>query len=329
MKNPREIAKFILKLGVGAAVVTYVLHSRMIDFEAMKSILFSPWNLLIVMAMLNLSAACCALRWYQLSRVQGLSLSRFTMYELIMIGSFFNTFMPGAVGGDVIKAWYVAGREPARKMRAVYIMFLDRVLGLAVIVFYAAFTLVFYRQWLPVHPELKWLAAGIWGFSSACLLFGGLFFLSRFLGWSFLDRLLHRLERWPRLHDLLQSTFAYRNHFGVLLLALTLSAVSILGQNVLYKIQGDLLGIPMDIAHYLFIVPVVMTVSAVPILPGGIGVGQVAFFKLFEWTGMANPQQGATLCTVMQVYTILFNCTGAFFYLRFRRQPTLAPGLSG
>jgi hypothetical protein len=51
-------------------------------------------------------------------------------------------------------------------------------------------------------------------------------------------------------------------------------------------------------------------------------VGQVAFYTLFQWVGSTNPEQGATLCTLMQVYTILFNCIGAFFYLKFKRKPS-------
>jgi uncharacterized membrane protein YbhN (UPF0104 family) len=74
-------------------------------------------------------------------------------------------------------------------------------------------------------------------------------------------------------------------------------------------------------ARYFFIVPIGLTVSAIPILPGGIGVGQVAFYTLFQWVGYPHPEQGATLCTLMQVYTILFNCVGAIFYLKFKRRP--------
>lgn len=326
MKTRGDIVKFVLKLGVGAGLVVYVLHSKMIDFDALKTVLFAPRNLLMAAVFFFISAGCCALRWHLLSRVQNLSLSRFTMFELIMIGNFFNTFMPGAVGGDVIKAWYVAGREPAKKMRAVFTMFLDRVVGLAVVVFYSAITLLFYTDWLPLHPELKWLAAAIWGFSVAALTGAGIFFSLRPKHWARLEKFTASFARWPWAQRLIDSTLLYRGQFTTVMKSIALSAVSILGMNILYKLVGDQLGIPMDLAHYFFIVPVTMTISAVPILPGGIGVGQVAFFKLFQWVGMANPQQGATLCTVMQVYTILFNCTGAFFYLKFKRQPLLVEG---
>jgi host factor-I protein len=61
--------------------------------------------------------------------------------------------------------------------------------------------------------------------------------------------------------------------------------------------------------------------TAVPLLPGGIGVGQVAFFTLFQWANVPNPELGSTLCTLMQVYTILFNCLGAIFYVKYKKKP--------
>ncbi len=324
MTTKRGLIKFFTKLGVGVALVVYLLQSNMIHFESFRAFLYSPRNLAVAAVFFFFSAVCCALRWYLLSRVQGLSLSRVTMFELIMIGNFFNTFMPGSVGGDVIKAWYVAGREPSRKMRAVFTMFLDRVVGLAVIVFYSALTLLFYTGWLSVHPELKLLGAAIWGFTAASLILGISFFALAPQAMAFYRRgpspavsLALARASCPQHFDLPRA-FSRYSCFARLIRPLHSRAQFTLQD------PGDQLGIAMDLAHYFFVVPITMTVSAIPILPGGIGVGQVAFYKLFQWIGMANPEQGATLCTVMQVYTIFVQCcTGAFFYLKFKRQPIL------
>jgi len=82
----------------------------------------------------------------------------------------------------------------------------------------------------------------------------------------------------------------------------------------------------MSYGQYFFVVPLALTVSAVPLLPGGIGTGQVAFFTLFKWMGVSDPELGGTLCTLMQIYTILFNCLGAAFYLKSKRKvPTNLP----
>jgi glycosyltransferase 2 family protein len=320
-KTLNETLQLALKALLGLALIAYVLRSRMIDFEALSGMLFSVKNLAIGFAFLTSTAACCSLRWYLLSKAQGLSLGITSMFQLTMIGSFFNTFMPGSVGGDVIKAWYVAGREPQRKTKAIFTVILDRAIGLSVFFFYSAVTFVFYFQWLQARPQMCLLAYGIWGFTLASALIATVFFISvsyKVPGSRWVKR---QVQRFGLVHKMFEATVLYRHHPKTVLAALGISAVSVFLSTLLFKIQGDALGIPLSLSQYFFVVPIGMTIAAAPILPGGIGVGQVAFFTLFSWAGLENPEQGATLCTLIQVYTILFNCMGAFFYVRFRRQP--------
>lgn len=317
----RDLTLLALKLVVGFALVFYVLKSRMIDFRALGGVLFSPGNLATGFCFLMFSAVCCTLRWYLLAAAQGLSLTFSSTFQLTMIGMFFNTFMPGSVGGDLIKAWYVAGREPKRKTKAIFTVILDRVIGLSVFFFYAAVTLLFYHRWLDDHTELRLLAYGIWGFTLFSAIFSAVFFISLSYRLPGTQWVRSQLSRVKILYNLFEATVLYRHHARTIIASLGLSAASIFGMTVLFKLQGNSLGIPLELALYFFVVPIGLTISAAPILPGGIGVGQVAFYTLFQWAGLQNPEQGATLFTLIQVYTILFNCIGAFFYVRFRRQP--------
>jgi len=315
----RERLKLGLKLLLGAVLIYYVLRSKMVDFYQLKLVLFSPLNLVISLLFLAFATLCCATRWYLLVRAQDLSLTRKELFELTMIGNFFNTFMPGSVGGDLIKAWYVAGQEPKRKTKAIFTVLLDRMVGLSVIVFYAASTLLFYTEWLEQRRELQVLAYSVWGFTGASLLLTFLFFFNR--NGKAVIRVPKILRRVEAIAKVIDAGLLYRNHLTAVIFAVLLSALSVFGTNLLYQIQGTTLGISLPFSQYLFIVPVALTVSAIPILPGGIGVGQVAFFTLFQWMNIPNPERGGTLCTLMQIYTILFNCIGAFFYLRFKRRP--------
>lgn len=314
------VAKTVFKLVLGLVLVAYVLRSGMVDFKTLRSVLTNPTNLLISFAFLSFSTLCCGFRWYLLVRAQGLSPSFRNLLELTMIANFFNTFMPGSVGGDLIKAWYIAGQQPQNKTKAVFTVLLDRVIGLAVIIFYAAVTLAFYSGWLKERPQLQILAYSIWAFSALSIIGALLFFASKGRPNGLSQRLLNRVSRFKRLHTITEALLLYRKHTGTVVIAIGLSALSILGTTLLFSIQGSSSGIQMDLAHYFFVVPIGITVSAVPLLPGGIGVGQVAFYTIFQWTG-ANPEQGATLCTLMQVYTLVFNFCGGIFYLKYKRQP--------
>jgi uncharacterized protein (TIRG00374 family) len=148
----RGFGKWLLKLGIGALLIYYVLHSRMIDFTRVQAVLLSPWNLVVAFLFQLLSALSCGTRWYLLVRAQNLTPSFRNIFELTMIGNFFNTFMPGSVGGDLIKAWYIAGQEPQRKTRAVFTVLVDRIIGLSVIIF-SSFPLPLPLLLFPFFPE--------------------------------------------------------------------------------------------------------------------------------------------------------------------------------
>ena len=68
-------------------------------------------------------------RWYILVRAQGLPFTPLSALRLGSIGFALSTFMPGSVGGDIIKAFAIA-REQSRRTVGVATVILDRVIGL-------------------------------------------------------------------------------------------------------------------------------------------------------------------------------------------------------
>jgi len=68
------------------------------------------------------------LRWYVLVRALDLPFRVRDALRLGFIGNVFNLVIPGAVGGDVIKAAYLC-REQARRTQAVSSMVIDRAVG--------------------------------------------------------------------------------------------------------------------------------------------------------------------------------------------------------
>jgi glycosyltransferase 2 family protein len=316
--------KFALKAAVGALLIFYVLRSKMIDFGTLKSLLKSPANFVIALSFLTISSLFCTWRWLLLVKVQGLALSFQKLFSLTMIGNFFNTFMPGSVGGDLIKAWYIAGQEPQRRTKAVFTVILDRVVGLAVILFYSAITLAIYSSWIKQHLHLKVIAYSVWIYGVLAILSAIAFFRPGFWNLRPIRKTLSGISKSPRLSRITDSLLLYRKHARIVFISLLLSSASIFGQSLFYAFQGMKIGVEMELAQYFFIVPIAMVVSAIPILPGGIGTGQVAFYHLFAWMDVPNPELGATLCTLVQIYTILFNCVGALFYLKFKRHPDLS-----
>ena len=171
-----------------------------------------------------------------------------------------------------------------------------------------------------INHQLKITALAVWAFSSCSLSFVILFFWTPTWNFPLTHKLITLLNKNRRLGEMTSAMIKFREHFGGFCAAIILSALSVLGIILFHIYLGNLLRVPLSIGQYFFIIPIALTVSAVPLLPGGIGTGQVAFFTLFKWMGVPDPELGATLCTLMQIYTILYNCLGAIFYLKSKRR---------
>jgi len=182
---------------------------------------------------------------------------------------------------------------------------------------------LFYTDWLSDHPSFLTLAYSVWLLSATGIVMGLLFFVSRL--WKPFPLPFAWILDWGPMKKIIDAALLYRRHAKIILYSIALSTLSVFVSILLYQFLGDALGINLTLTHYLFLVPIVMIVSAIPLLPGGIGLGQVAFFTLFQWMGSLEPDKGGALCSVFQVYVLLFNCLGAIFYFKYKHEGQIAP----
>jgi uncharacterized protein (TIRG00374 family) len=122
-----------LRIGVVAAGVTWAIVSLSraqgwsdlaAAFRQMKLGIFAATLGIFVVAQLMI-----ALRWWLLLRTQSIFINYWAAVRLHFLGLFYNNSMPGAVGGDLLRAWYVT-KHTDRKFEAVLSVFVDRVIGL-------------------------------------------------------------------------------------------------------------------------------------------------------------------------------------------------------
>ena len=67
------------------------------------------WPYLALALVISLASVLLTfVRWYFLVRAQGLPFTPVSALRLGMIGFYLNTFLPGSVGGDIIKAAFIA-----------------------------------------------------------------------------------------------------------------------------------------------------------------------------------------------------------------------------
>ena len=159
-----------------------------------------------------------AWRWRWLVEALGLVLSGRDAVRYTLYGMFFNLVVPGATGGDVVKAWYAAKRTGVAT-KAVVSVFVDRIVGLFALVLFSAAVLFLGPQREGYGPPR--LLVGIVLLGSVL---GGVLVLSkRVRGALGLSALLRRLPFQHVLAEIDAAIRLYRRHPGSLGLGLLVS----------------------------------------------------------------------------------------------------------
>ncbi len=263
-------------------------------------------------------------RWQLLSRVLGFrgSFGRFVgMYH---IGMFFNLLLPTSVGGDVVRAWYLAGlrREGTGGQRtlAVLSVFIDRLNGLVLLVLLAGAGVLLSPVPLPTWVQAT-VAVAVAG------LVGGLAFLLAgsylFDGWMRRDpaRPLNRYV--AALGRILIATRLYLRHPGMLLIASLLSlAVQVLGIVMVWCV-GLGLGLEVPLICYGVVVPLTALLTLLPISLNGMGLREAGFVVLMAPLGVATAT-AATLGFLQFLAAAACSLLGLGFYL-FGQYPRYRP----
>jgi len=225
-----------------------------------------PWFIAAALAY-ALSPVFGAWRWRMLLRVQGIRLTFGEAWRLTYIGFFFNTFMLGVTGGDVVKAYYAA-RHTHRKTEAVTTVFFDRLVGILGMALLCVCALVV--KWrAPALGEVRWV---IFVFLGGAALMATLMYSRRLRRWSLLRRLADRLPFRAFFSRLSAAVLLYRYHHGKVLLAIVLSWCAHVVSIASVYLSARALGLDPLPTYFFIYMPVIWIVAAVFPSVGALGV---------------------------------------------------------
>ncbi|MCE9614085.1 MAG: flippase-like domain-containing protein [Lentisphaerae bacterium] len=313
----------LTQLIIGAGILTVIILK--LERTGQLQDLLAAWRssmdhgvlLAIGFGSFGLCLALCTLRWHLILRAQGFGLSRWLCAELYLVGQFFNAFMLGATGGDLVKAWYAARHTPDRKTEIVATIFIDRIVGLLAIVVLAPVAMLLRLPIFWSHPESRLLVILMSGLMIGTMVIVLIVFRRNlFARWPWLDRLTqrHAIGRtMRRVYDAFQLVLGHR---GLLSRTLGLSALNHLIAVVGTMAYGRAAGLSMGPIDYLAAFLSINLISAIPITPSGIGTRETAALMLLGALGVAHGQ--AVSVTLMLFGSLLvWSLVGGIVYAAF------------
>jgi uncharacterized protein (TIRG00374 family) len=271
-------------------------------------------------------------RWGYLVRAIGLPFTVLDSLRLGFVGFFCNTFLPGSVGGDLIKAYYMA-REHDRRTRAIATIIVDRIVGL-----WALFWLV------SVSGTIFWASGKIAGDNAAA----GRFIITTaiaiviasliiwvamgFLSQARADRFAGRLTRIPKIGgpaaEAWHAVWMYRVQGKAIWLALFVAILGHIGFVIGFYFCALTLFEPGQVpglANQFLVVPIAMAAQAGIPSPGGVGGGEWIISKLYPLIGYQG-QYGAFMWFTNRVITWIIGFFGYLTYIQMK--PSMAAGVT-
>src|SRR5215210_5638864 len=104
-----------LRFGLALAVLVYLGRSAEISVDAFGGLVAHWPTTLVALGVLSADHAVAAGRLGVLLRARGIALSWPAALRLTWLGLFFNTWLPGSLGGDAVKLYYAAAGQPGRR----------------------------------------------------------------------------------------------------------------------------------------------------------------------------------------------------------------------
>ncbi|MCO5143921.1 MAG: flippase-like domain-containing protein [Oligoflexia bacterium] len=315
--------KVAFKFFFAFAIVGYMVYSDRLDLSVVKQGLSHPYMILGGIFGIVMAAVLTIYRWGLLLRGQGIDLPFLALVRYGMIGAFFNTTMPGAVSGDLIKAWYVLSDLKGHKKTPILTaILLDRIMGVVGLIIVAVSPILWNWEHIWDQPKLGAIASLVLLLFAGVVLFFSYIMLSIWGPFAWIREKMKSIEQNKVGKIVVQAYDAwtsYRNNpwllFKSVLLAVATHAIIV---TIVILAGSTLQETNVSLSQYFLLSPIGLLTTAIPVAPAGLGVGHVAFAELFK---LAGSKIGAEIFTLLVTIQIMVNLSGVFFYLKSPKIP--------
>lgn len=276
--------------------------------------------LLLGIATYGIVEIVAGFRWDTLLRVQGIALRWTRLWTLLLIGLFFNFFIPGGTGGDVVKIFYLMKEVPGRGTAAFLSVLMDRIVGLFAMILMSAAFIILRWKWLTATPETTsfvWTALTILGVTVLLIVIAAI--LS---GLGLVHRLPSKFPAREKLAEFAMACNLYGSSWRAALIALFSSFISHFGYFFTFYCAAKAFSAPSVIEPTLgqlcTVMPLVNCITALPISIGGLGVREELFQVFLGKLVGVDEGVAILISSTGFLLTAVWGVIGGFLYLVHR-----------
>ena len=328
MKPSAGSIKGAVKYLIAVALLASVIAANWSDLKKLFSRDPQPVYFAATLALMVVVIGLQYVRWFLLVRALDLPFTLAYGLRLGLVGTFYNMFLPGAIGGDFVKAYLIAKGQPARRAAAVSTVIADRLLGLFGLILYAA--VVGAVCWANGNENIEKR------FALKAIVVVSIVLATGFVvGYAFLNAVPAAVGEWFRrrsstLGEMWDAARRYRARPGTILICVGVSWIAHTG--LIYAFHLAVQAFPpadpiliATLPETFIIAPLGFIAQALIPLPGGLGAAELTFGGLYEMLrGVEGQAVGLAGRLTMRVAEWAIGLAGYVAYLRTKSElPTV------
>ncbi len=315
----RRILEETLKVAIGLGLLGMLWHQGLIDPRVIgRSIQNHPVGMALAILVQGAMFLMLATRWKVVALPSKISIPLELSTRLTLTSQFFSTCLPGNGAGDLVKGW-IFSKTGTDFGIVLGTMVLDRVVGMTGL--FLSWS-VFLILAIATHPSSTGLLVPF--LVVAVLTTASLLVLLAFS---------RKIDRWLEHRPLPEGVRARKVYQFVgqtvkpvsrgatapkaIALALGFSLAIQFSYVLTVWLSGQILSTPIGIVAAGAVLPLVSLVNAIPISPGGVGIGETVGATAMHEFGLQQ-NAGAQVVLVARFASIFWSVVGALCYLTLR-----------
>ncbi len=250
-----------------------------------------------------------AVKWFELVKAHGMSVSLPRLFWLYMVGYFFNNILPTNVGGDVVRA-YELGKVQGRNKEAMASVFVERFTGLTTLMVFAFMAVVMDGRFLGEVRVVVPLALALIGYVGVVAIVFNRSYLS-FVEERLPTKLVRRIVK--KVKGFQEAIYMYKDHKRKIMNAMGYSVLFYVCSVLIVYVGCLVFGSRPSLTELSMAVPIMLVIFMIPISLGGIGLHEWAYYFILGMIGVPGAV-GLSLGLLYRARTICFGLLGGAIY---------------
>jgi len=302
-RENKKLILLLVRIIISVSLIVFLVKTQFKDIRSALEIIKSVNKPLLILSLSThiFGIWITAVRWNTLLGTQKVNLGTTTLTLTVLIGFFFNNFLPTSIGGDVFRTYDAAKKANIPIETSASIIIVERFSGIisastyAIIALFLGFTAIGNRSF--IIPVII--------FFIICIIIAFLILNPSILR---LNKLINKIKFLKKVKEKLANIYftflSFKKFKWVLVRVMIYSFLLQFAVILNYFLAAKSLGINLNLTAFIFIVPVVTIIAMVPISIGGIGIRENTLVFIITAMGVGSEQ--AAICALLIFLMLIF-----------------------